>query len=116
MGEQLARLCAYLDQHRQDRRERRSATRVVGEQSALLTLFGGAVPIVILDVSLTGCRVRHSVRGLLPSESKLQIPALRFCARVQRIWQRGDQCGWRFLFTEAEERRIRALLAQPEKM
>lgn len=111
MSEQLARLCAYLDKHRHDRQERRTAQRVVGEQPALLVLFGGPVPVTLLDVSLTGCRVRHAVRGLLPAESKLQIPAFRFSARVQRVWQRADQCGWRFLFTAAEEQRIRGLLA-----
>lgn len=85
--------------------------RVVGEQPALLTVLGGPVPVTLVDVSLTGCRVRHTIRGVLPADSKLQIPSLKFSARVHRVWQRGDQCGWRFVFTEAEERRIRMLLA-----
>ncbi|WP_181702513.1 PilZ domain-containing protein [Chthonobacter albigriseus] len=91
-------------------RERRAAKRYHGSSQVRVKLDGTDVPAAMVDVSLTGFRLRCGEPHDWPEKVEIFIVSLGFTVSAALVWRDSDQTGWRFLFNTRQVAQIQALI------
>ena len=92
--------------------DRRGAPRHAGVIRVMISGFREPVPADMVDVSLTGCRLRCRTVAGLPAASLIWIPTLAFAVQAERVWARGTVSGWRFVYNPRQTAAVRAAVAR----
>lgn len=70
----------------------------------------GPIPARMLDVSLTGCRIRCPDLPRFAVSARIAILAYGLELLAEQRWRNDDHSGWRFVYSAAEQDRLKAML------
>ncbi|WP_029059888.1 PilZ domain-containing protein [Stappia stellulata] len=90
--------------------ERRSTPRANGSTQVMVITMRGPIPARMLDVSLTGCRIRCPDLPRFAISARIAILAYGLEILAEQRWRNGTHSGWRFVYSAAEQDRLKALL------
>jgi hypothetical protein len=70
----------------------------------------GPIPARMLDVSLTGCRIRCPDLPKFAVSARIAILSYGLELLAEQRWRNDAHSGWRFVYSAAEQDRLKALL------
>lgn len=91
-------------------KERRIARRIGGNAPVKIRYRGREEAASMVDVSLTGFRLRCRADAALPPGATIQVIGLGFEVRARQIWRDREYSGWRFAFNAGQAKQIEALV------
>jgi hypothetical protein len=90
--------------------EKRITKRVGGSAAAFVHTIAGPLEAEIVDVSLTGARIRTFRGALLPVVSVISIADYGIELKATRVWVKGAMSGWRFQFDNRQSKKFQQAL------
>ncbi|WP_349360009.1 PilZ domain-containing protein [Stappia sp.] len=90
--------------------ERRLTPRARASTQVMVITMRGPIPARMLDVSLTGCRIRCEDLPKFAVSVRLAILSHGLELQAEQRWRQGDHSGWRFIYTAEEQQRLQAIL------
>ncbi|SDT97814.1 PilZ domain-containing protein [Stappia sp. ES.058] len=90
--------------------ERRSTPRAQGSTQVMVITMRGPISARMLDVSLTGCRIRCPDLPKFAISARIAILAYGLELLAEQRWRNGAHSGWRFVYNAAEQDRLKTLL------
>lgn len=97
-------------------RERRKSPRAQGSISVMVVTMRGPMPGKLTDLSLTGCRILCPDLPKFALSVRISISGHGLELRAEQRWRRGNETGWRFVYNDQEQERLKDLvLSEIEK-
>jgi len=95
-------------------KERRQSPRVVGEVRVVIMTMRGPMAASMTDLSLTGCRIRCADLPNFALSVRISICGHGLDLRAEQRWRRGNETGWRFIYSDREQERLKDALHRIE--
>ena len=92
--------------------ERRNTPRASASTQVMVITIRGPFPARMLDISLTGCRVRCADMPKFAATVRIAILAHGLELQAEQRWREGDISGWRFVYNAEEQDRLQAILRE----
>lgn len=91
--------------------ERRQAPRARAACQVMVITMKGPVPARMLDISVTGCCISSHLLPDVAVSARIAIITHGLELQAEQRWKDGILSGWRFVYSDAEQKRLRRLLA-----
>lgn len=91
-------------------KDRRIARRYRGDLPVSIQALGRDEPASMVDVSLTGFRLRCRPDAVLPAGATIVVLGLGFEVRARQVWRHKDLSGWTFAFNTHQTTKIQSLI------
>lgn len=91
-------------------RERRRTPRARGSIPVTVTTMRGPMPANLTDLSLTGCRILCSDLPKFALSVRISVIAYGLELRAEQRWRRGEESGWRFIYNDSEQERLKDVI------
>lgn len=91
--------------------ERRQAPRARAACQVMVITMKGPVPARMLDISVTGCCISSHLLPDVAVSARIAIVSHGMELQAEQRWKDGILSGWRFVYSDAEQERLRRLLA-----
>lgn len=91
-------------------KERRRSPRAEGEIPVVIMTMRGPMAASMTDLSLTGCRIRCPDLPNFALSVRISINGYGLELRAERRWHRNKESGWRFIYSDREQVRLKDAL------
>jgi hypothetical protein len=91
-------------------RERRRTPRAQGSIPVMVVTMRGPMPAKLTDLSLTGCRILCSDLPKFALSVRISVTAYGLELRAEQRWRRGEESGWRFIYNDPEQERLKDMI------
>lgn len=97
-------------------KERRRSPRAAGEVPVIVMTMRGPMAASMTDLSLTGCRIRCSDLPPFALSVRISINGHGLELRAEQRWRRDNESGWRFIYSDREQERLKDALYRLGRM
>lgn len=97
-------------------KERRQSPRAEGEIPVVIMTMRGPMAARMTDLSLTGCRIRCTDLPNFALSVRISIAGHGLDLRAEQRWRRGEDSGWRFIYSDREQERLKEALHRIGRM